>query len=94
MLPGVNGVALAQACFVVARHHPVYPDPGHRLKKPANHGLLAAAKACHNPAPRWHEACCRRFRSIPAMRILSSRLFWDKKVKIAILALATFIAMC
>ena len=29
-----------------------------------------------------------------AMAYLSSRLFWDKKVKIAILALATFIAMC
>jgi len=28
------------------------------------------------------------------MRILSSPLFWNKKVKIALLALATFIAMC
>jgi len=28
------------------------------------------------------------------MQYLNSRLFWDKKVKIALLALATFIAMC
>jgi hypothetical protein len=29
-----------------------------------------------------------------AMHHLTTRLFWDKKVKIALLALATFIAMC
>jgi len=28
------------------------------------------------------------------MRILTSPVFWEKKVKIAILTLATFIAMC
>lgn len=28
------------------------------------------------------------------MRYLNNRLFWDKKVKIALLTLATFIAMC
>ena len=28
------------------------------------------------------------------MAVLTSRLFWDKKIKIAILALATFIALC
>jgi hypothetical protein len=28
------------------------------------------------------------------MTYLYSRLFWDKKVKIAVLALATFVAMC
>jgi len=28
------------------------------------------------------------------MAYLSSRLFWDKKMKIALLALATFVAMC
>jgi hypothetical protein len=28
------------------------------------------------------------------MHHLTTRLFWDKKVKIALLALATFIAMC
>lgn len=29
-----------------------------------------------------------------AMHHLTTRRFWDKKVKIALLALATFIAMC
>lgn len=29
-----------------------------------------------------------------AMHQMTTRLFWDKKVKIALLALATFIAMC
>jgi hypothetical protein len=28
------------------------------------------------------------------MHVLNTRSFWNKKVKIAILALATFIAMC
>jgi hypothetical protein len=28
------------------------------------------------------------------MQFLTTRFFWDKKVKIAVLALATFIAMC
>jgi hypothetical protein len=28
------------------------------------------------------------------MHHLNTRLFWDKKVRIALLALATFIAMC
>jgi len=28
------------------------------------------------------------------MQVLNSPLFWNKKVKIALLALATFIAMC
>jgi hypothetical protein len=28
------------------------------------------------------------------MQYLYSQLFWDKKVRIALLALATFIAMC
>ncbi len=28
------------------------------------------------------------------IEIIYNRLFWDKKVKIAILTLATFVAMC
>ena len=30
----------------------------------------------------------------PLMRVLNSKSFWNKKLKIAMLALATFIAMC
>jgi hypothetical protein len=29
-----------------------------------------------------------------SMAILMSRLFWDKKIRIAILTLATFVALC
>jgi hypothetical protein len=29
-----------------------------------------------------------------SMAVLTSHLFWDKKIRIAILALATFIALC
>ena len=32
--------------------------------------------------------------NLSSMQYLNSRLFWDKKVRIALLALATFIAMC
>jgi hypothetical protein len=28
------------------------------------------------------------------LRVITNRIYWNKKVKIAILALATFIAMC
>jgi hypothetical protein len=31
---------------------------------------------------------------VPTMPILLSTLFWDKKIKIAILTLATFAALC
>lgn len=36
----------------------------------------------------WCEA------GVTPMYQLTTRLFWDKKVRIALLALATFIAMC
>jgi len=35
-----------------------------------------------------------RLAGVHVIQIISSQWFWDKKVKIAILALATFIAMC
>ena len=35
-----------------------------------------------------------RLKELSFMRVLGTTLFWDKKVKIALLALATFIAMC
>jgi len=36
----------------------------------------------------------RQLMEMCMMAVLTSRLFWDKKIKIAILALATFIALC
>src|SRR5262249_18268502 len=38
----------------------------------------------------WHEGCFRT----ADMAYLHSRRFWDKKMRIAILALATFLALC
>ena len=35
-----------------------------------------------------------RREDLAAMAILLSRLYWDKKVKIALLTLATFAALC
>ncbi len=35
-----------------------------------------------------------RRRIHPMMAALSNPLFWDKKIRIAILTLATFVAMC
>jgi len=32
--------------------------------------------------------------SLTALRFLRSHLFWDKKVRIAILTVATFVALC
>jgi hypothetical protein len=35
-----------------------------------------------------------RYAGVHLMRFFNTRTFWDKKMKIAILTLATFIAMC
>jgi hypothetical protein len=42
----------------------------------------------------WHRGCYIPGPGDSSMHHLQNKLFWDKKVKIALLALATFIAMC
>ena len=51
-------------------------------------------RAVVNQAERRHGNCYFPAEGVPSMAYLASRLFWDKKVKIALLALATFVAMC
>ena len=86
------------ALFVAARHHPVYsetavdacPIAGKRQKRVK----LGMNRAVVNQAERRHGNCYFPAEGVPSMAYLASRLFWDKKVKIALLALATFVAMC
>lgn len=42
----------------------------------------------------WHVGCSPMGKEIEVMATLTSRLFWDKKIRIAILTFATFLAMC
>jgi hypothetical protein len=46
---------------------------------------------CH--AGRWHTGCYLPPRS-PTMTALTNPLFWNMKIKITILTLATFAALC
>jgi len=55
---------------------------------------LGMNRAVVNQAERRHGNCYFPAEGVPSMAYLASRLFWDKKVKIALLALATFVAMC
>jgi hypothetical protein len=62
----------------------------------AERTALAALRE-NGPAPRAAGSgipVVRHRAGVQRMQQLSNRLFWDKKVKIALLALATFIAMC
>jgi hypothetical protein len=42
----------------------------------------------------WHAPCCIVGRSPAMIQLLSQGIFWRTKVRIAILALATYLAMC
>ena len=80
--------------LVDCTQHPVYPDLGRNCWRPGsghrNRGNRLTGRRC-GPLAQPLLSATQEFL---AMRILSSSLFWDKKFKIAILALATFIAMC
>jgi hypothetical protein len=80
--------------FVESGHHAVYPDLPRNGRKPAHPDDLSGFDPLisgSGPAGTW--VVLPQVRS-QQMQYLNSRLFWDKKVKIALLALATFIAMC
>jgi hypothetical protein len=42
----------------------------------------------------WHARCSRSIEVLSVMTLLNNPAFWDKKFRIAILTLATFIALC
>lgn len=42
----------------------------------------------------WHGRCNSILQEIFEMNILTSPLFWDKKIRIMVLTLATFAALC
>ena len=92
---------------MVPRHKRLAPDAKNRPRDAvdATSGISGPLTPSRDPAEwrirsafagvasLWHTRCITRVRS-SSMQQLSTRLFWDKKVKIALLALATFIAMC
>ena len=92
----------AREPFSAARHHVPGALPHARLLHwgIARHTRTALSR--HGEAWRPAEATAgfgtpvdiAAAQELTQMRLLNSRAFWDKKVKIAILTLATFIAMC
>lgn len=96
MLPGCHTSSTRTTLHVASEHHPVNSSETWFVNSDRFSCETHIGEARVGVSRTWHETCFyrRETHMTTINSYLHNPLFWDKKLRIAILTIATFMALC